>query len=540
MFVNVSRYKSYTRVRILRSVTTATGTRKLKLVEHIGSARSDPELAILRTKAEQRIVELRPQLSLLADMDTAEQAARSNASRLRLSGSFASGLWHVMGSIYDQIGLPTEGLLKHLVLARIALPKSKRATVRYLADNLRLSVGLQTVYDYMDTLDKDSLMAALLLYAQKQTQAREGTTISVVFYDVTTLYFEADEDDEDTEQSPGLRKKGYSKDHRYDLPQVVIGLTVDSHGFPLDFQVYEGNTYEGQTLLAGVQKIHHKLKLVSNNLTVVADAGMLSQANLEKLESSGYSYIVGARIRSLTAAATEQILTWEYLKRGNLDTAIAGRRMVVTYSDKRAKRSRQNRERLVKKLEVKLARGDIVKKSKYVVLEELRGSKKITEAIAHATTTADTSPSVAKTVQQKQPKLTGHLDTKKLEHDARFDGLKGYVTNTDLSASEVVAHYGSLWSVEKSFRMSKSDLKARPTFHYKRERVIAHLVICVCSLGVLRAFEEKLRTNIPKVGLSVALEQLLQIREYQLNLPDGTSVPVQTECTNLQDKLQGW
>jgi hypothetical protein len=440
MFVNVSRYKTYTRVRILRYATTTTGTRKLELVEHIGSARSDPELAILCVKAEQRIVELRPQLSLLADMDMAEQAARSNASRLSLSGSFASGLWRVMGDIYDQLGLPTDELLKHLVLARIALPKSKRATVRYLADNLRLSVGLQTVYDYMDTLDKDNLMSKLLRYAQKQAEAREGTTISVVFYDVTTLYFETNEDDEDTEQSPGLRKKGYSKDHRYDLPQIVVGLTVDNHGFPLDFQVYEGNTYEGQTLLAGIQKIQNKLKLVGNNLTVVADAGMLSQANLEKLESSGYSYIVGARIRSLPAATAEQILTWDYTKHGNLNITIAGRRMVVTYSDKRAKRSKQNRERLVKKLEAKLARGDIVKKSKYVVLEELSGSKNSAKATARTTATAvnDALLSATKAIKQKQPKLTGHLDTEKLERDARFDGLKGYVTNTELSASEVL------------------------------------------------------------------------------------------------------
>ncbi|MEK7153166.1 MAG: IS1634 family transposase [Patescibacteria group bacterium] len=543
MFVEVSRYKTYMRVRILRKVPIPGGTSKRVLVEHIGSARSEPELAILRIRAEQRMAELLPQLSLLAGIDAAEQTARSDASRLSLSDAFASGLWNVIGGIYDQLDLPADGLLKHLVLARIALPKSKRATIRYLADNLRLSVGLQTVYDYMDTLNKDNLMAKLLAYARIRAQDRDGTAISVVFYDVTTLYFETDEDDEDTEKSPGLRKKGYSKDHRYDLPQVVVGLTVDNHGFPLDFQVYEGNTYEGQTLLAGVQKIQDKLQLVSNNLTVVADAGMLSQANLEKLESSGYSYIVGARIRSLPAAAAEQILTWEYTKNGNLDTTIAGRRMVVTYSDKRAKRSKQNRERLVSKLQAKLVRGDIVKKSKYVVLEELSSSKNGAKAIVHAIVSDDTYSLVAKTTerqkQQKQPKLTGHLDTEKLEHDARFDGLKGYVTNTGLSATEVVTHYGNLWNVEKSFRMSKSDLRARPTFHYKRERIIAHLTICVCSLGVLRAFEEKLHTSLPAVGLSVALEQLLQIRDYQLKLPNGQMITVQTELTAMQQKLQG-
>lgn len=533
MFVNVSRYKTYTRVRILRYTATSTGARKTTLVEHVGSARSDTELAVLRAKAEQRIAELRPQLSLLAGIDDAEQAARSNASRLSLCGSFASGLWRVMGSIYDQLGLPTDGLLKPLVLARIALPKSKLATVRYLASNLNIATSVSVIYRYMDTLDKDKLMAKLLAYAQQRALARSNgaSAISVVFYDVTTLYFETDEEDEDAEAAVGLRKKGYSKDHRFDLPQVVVGLTVDNFGFPLDFQVYEGNTYEGHTLLSGVQKMRSKLKLTATNLTVVADAGMLSKANLDELEGQGYSYIVGARIRSLSAEAAEQILTWDYANQGNLDTTIAGRRMVVTYSDKRAKRSKQNRERLVRKLKAKIDRGDIVKKSKYVVLETV-GNTATTTNKEQATVTTKTKK------QTKAPKLSGRLNTDKLGWDARFDGLKGYVTNTELSADEVVAHYGNLWNVEKSFRMSKSDLQARPTFHYKRERVIAHLTLCVCALGVLRAFEEKLKANLPDVGMSVAIEQLLQMREYQLKLPDDTTVPVRTELTIIQEKLQ--
>lgn len=482
MFVNVSRYKGYTRVRIIRYAVTVSGVRKLKLVEHIGSAKSDPELAVLRVKAEQRIVELRSQLSLLSSIDAAEQAARTDTSRLRLGDAFATGLWNVMGGIYDRLGLPTEGLLKYLVLARIALPKSKRATVRYLKTNLQFSVGIQTVYDYMDTLSKDSLTATLLGYAQERALARSNgdSAISVVFYDVTTLYFETDEDDEDRELTmanhmtvvPGLRKKGYSKDHRYDLPQVVVGLTVDNYGFPLDFQIYEGNTYEGRTLLAGVQKIQTKLKLDTPNLTVVADAGMLSKDNLTEIESEAYSYIVGARLRSLSATAVEDILTWDYIKQGSMDTIIDKRRMVVTYSPKRAERSCRNRERLVKKLQAKLKRGDIVKKSKYVVLEAL--SQEDTGTSASVTTPAE-QPKTKK--QVKQSKLTGHLDMEKLAYDARFDGLKGYVTNTELPAAEVVAHYANLWNVEKSFRMSKSDLRARPTFHYKRERVIAHLTL---------------------------------------------------------------
>jgi transposase len=134
-------------------------------------------------------------------------------------------------------------------------------------------------------------------------------------------------------------------------------------------------------------------------------------------------------------------------------------------------------------------------------------------------------------------KLEGSIDEAKVKQDARFDGLKGYVTNTILAPDEVVAHYGNLWHVEKSFRMSKSDLRARPTFHYRRERIIAHLLICVCALGVLKEFEERLHAALPEVGLSLALEQLLDIGEYKIRLPDQQIATIYSQFTELQEKL---
>mgnify|MGYP001586761643 FL=1 len=506
MYVNVSRYKRYHRVRLLRKVVSR-GKRQTVLVEHIGSARNESELVALRHKAHERLAALRPQLSLLTALDTQSHRQATDTSRLVVSGSFARGLWQVLGGLYDDLGLPAT-LLKQLVLARIALPQSKRATARYLENAFGLSLGLQTIYDYLDTVDKEEVMTTLLAAARQRLVTVTGQVFSVVFYDVTTLYFETDEDDEDTEQTAGLRKKGYSKDHRFDLPQIVVGLTVDQTGFPLDFQVYEGNTYEGHTLLAGVTKIREKLKLTATALTVVADAGMLSDANLAELEQAGYTYIVGARIRSVAASKATEIVDWDYATQGVLDTQFHGRRLLVTYSDKRAQCSRQNRDRLIAKLQVKLDRGLVVKKSKYV----------------HLTTDAP---------------LTGSLDQAKIDADRRFDGLKGYVTNTTLTPDEVMAHYGNLWRVEQSFRMSKSDLKARPTFHYKRERIIAHLVICVCALGVLRAFEEQVYQALPGVGVSLALEQLLAIREYRLTLPNQQQIMVPSELTDVQHTLMG-
>lgn len=508
MYIHVSAYKNSWRVRILRKITVA-GVQKEKLVEHIGSARNETDLLFLKEKARQRIAELRPQLSLL---DESSRPSTQAPQPLELRDPFAYGLWQVMGGIYDHLGLPNN-LLKYLVLARIALPASKRSTVRYLRDNLRVDYTLTDSYRFMDSLNKDQLMTALLTAAQSRALSKDGSTISVVFYDVTTLYFETNEDDEDMlnlktgeVEEIGLRKKGYSKDHRYDLPQVVVGLTVDGNGFPLDFQVYEGNTYEGHTLLGGIRNIQEKLSLDSTKLTVVADAGMLSTANLQELERLGYRYIVGARIRSLSTSVAEQILTHDYLGKGSLDTVITGRRMVVTYSQKRSERSRKNRERLVKKLQAKLDHGQVVKKSKYVLLSDNK-------------------------------KLEGTINQAKLTADARFDGLKGYVTNTTLPVDEVITHYGNLWRVEKSFRMSKSDLRARPTFHFKRERIIAHLTICVCALAVLRIFEDSLNASLPGVGLSLALEQLLAMKEYRAFLHGKVEIPSMTELNEVQRGL---
>lgn len=555
MYITVSRYKTYIRVRIMNKVQV-DGKWKSYLVEHIGSVQNDTELVVLKEKAKQRIAELLPQLSLLDKLIPSSD----DTDRIVMSGSFASGLWQIIGEIYDRIGLSND-LFKYLVLARIALPKSKLATIRYMNDSLRLKTSISAVYRFMDTLDKDSFMTTLLNYAQSRAVAKSGATISVVFYDVTTLYFETDEDDEDNEKlevnrstvMPGLRKKGYSKDHRFDLPQIVVGLTVDATGFPLDFQVYEGNTYEGHTLLNGIKTIQLKLKLESKKLTVVADAGMLSQANLEYLECQGYSYIVGARIRSMAANTTKQIIAWNYEKDGTFEMTLPNltddntesntpeilRRLIVTYSENRAKRSVTNRARLVKKLQAKLNRGQVITKSKYIVLDEVED--KNGNRNGDQNKDKNTNEQLDKK-QQKKPKksqkFSGHIDQDKLKTDAQFDGLKGYITNTELLATEVMDHYSALWNVEKSFRMSKSDLRVRPTFHYKRDRIIAHLTICVCSLAVLREFEKKVRvSSIQKVGLSVALEQLLAIKEYQLKLPNKQHVTVHSELTEVQKIL---
>jgi transposase len=507
MYVHVSRYKTYTRVRIVAYVRH-NGTSATRIIEHIGSARDDTELAVLKARAEARIRELSPQLSLLDLLPE----ARYQAPRMTIASSFAHGLWQIVGGCYDRLDLPDNSLLKYLVLARIALPKSKLATTRWLARNLDLHIDVEAVYRYMDTLNKDQLMDRLLAHAQKRARLAGGIGVSLVFYDVTTLYFETDEEDEDIALPGGLsvlglRKRGYSKDHRADQPQVVVGLTVDRDGFPLGFQAYEGNKYEGETLLGGVKTMQAKLQLKADHMTVVADAGMLNEKNLATLEAQGYCYIVGARLRSMSEPQSKLFLERDYVNKGPYDNTYKGhanRRLIVTYREDRAKRHKQNRDRLVRKLQARLDRGVVVRKSKYVLLDT-------------------------------DKKLNGQIDEAKVAADARYDGLRGFVTNTKLPIEEVMSRYGNLWQVEKSFRMSKSDLRTRPAFHFKRERILAHLLICVCSLAVLRELEQR----VASIGLKqpAALEEILAIQSYRVRIPKQPDTIIYSELNPVQEQL---
>ena len=534
MYVQLSKYRDTTRVRIVEKyyeivpdgIDERSGlskqhrVQKTRLIRHVGTARNQVEQDVLVTAANEQLRELSTQTDLLEF----GRAQSLDTRQLLISGSYAYGLWEVVGKCYDQLGLPTDSLLKPLVLARIAYPKSKRLTAPFLAREFGMSVGLQTIYDFMDSLDTDQLMTRLLKRAEARTKAMAGTSIAVIFYDVTTLYFETDEDDEDMLDPKtgevklvGLRKKGYSKDHRPDQPQVVIGLSVDATGFPLSLQVYEGNTYEGDTLLDGVGDVATKLSLKPADVTIVADAGMLSDKNLNKLEKAGYRYIVGARLRSMTRQRTTAVVGWDYaggqqpydqvLKPSHDDCP--NRRLIVTYSEKRAKRRKNNRERLVASLKKKLNRGVVIKKSKYISL-----------SLAN------------------EAKLTGTLDIAKIDADARFDGLKGYVTNTGLSVGEVIHQYTELWHVERSFRMKKSDLRVRPIFHYSRKRIIGHLAICVCSLATMRELEQQLHTlgEPNKPSLNEALRLITEIRQYQLKAP-GYTTTIWSELTPVQQRL---
>lgn len=366
----------------------------------------------------------------------------------------------IFGTLFDRIGfnaIPAE-LFRHIVIARLAFPTSKLKTVDYLYRFRGVTVDIDAVYRFLDTLQKTSIAhAKAITYAHTK---RVLGTIAVVFYDMTTLYFESEDEDD-------LRKIGFSKDGKFQHPQIMLGLLVGEGGFPIGYDIFKGNTFEGKTLLPTLRRIEKAYDL--GKPIVVADAGLLSNKNVATLTKRKYRYILGARIRNETEKMKQQILQKaKQLKHG--DSFVLpredGARLLVTYSDTRAKKDRYNRAKGLRKLRRKVRTGKLTKES-----ISNRGYNKFLYL---------------------EGKMLVTIDEDRVREDVRWDGLKGYLTNTDLPPEKVVEHYGHLWRIENAFSISKTDLRVRPIHHYRKRRIEAHICIAFVAYAIWKELERTL------------------------------------------------
>lgn len=459
------------------------GTWKKKLVRHIGTAKSELDLKLLDEKAKEALFELKHKNQL-----TLEFPSKADLTGLRTIGEYHQGADLVLGALVDRIGIssPNNSLLRQLVIARILSPVSKIRTISFLNQSFGTHLEKDQVYRFLDNLSKsqDEILQSL----RKHITTSYPASFNFILYDVSTLYFETDHDDEDNIAIAGLRKRGYSKDKRDDLPQVVLGLGVNALGMPLTYRLYPGNTYEGSTLISGIDDTLKSLNQAS--LTVVGDAGMLSDKNLCALEERGLTYIVGARLKSLPKSLQEEILNLDFSLEMTKEIPYRNRRLVISYSPSRAKRAISQRKRSVARLELLISKNQAIRKHQYLDF----------------------------TIKDK-PKI----DQVALEAASRWDGIKGYVTNNfTMTQTEVIEHYRDLYKVEQSFRMSKTDLRIRPTFHFRQRRIEAHVIICMLSLCVLRMLEFQVRP----LGLTYkkALDEIRSAKAAILELGDQTFV----------------
>lgn len=456
----------------IRTVKTASGASAVQLiryqdgkrivVKHIGSAHTDEELIMLYQKA--RL--MREQLSKQLSLPIGEAPARLiHMDHLQLQAITHNFAYKALRRCSEHCGLSSlPSLYQDFALMRIIEPASKLRTIDLLNRYFNVSYAERTVYRQLPKLItyKEAIESA----AYKTAIAHFSESFVLIIYDVTTLYFESHEPDDE------LRARGFSKDDKSKQPQIVIGLLVTTQGFPIMHEVYKGNTFEGHTMLNIVKRFqewHPHAKPI-----IVADAAMLSRDNLETLEAEGYRYIVGARLANTPQSFIDSVAAALKCKDGNsirLSYPSRAYDVVCTYSEKRDKKDRRQFEKQIAKAKILIASNESGKRAKFV--------KK---------------SSAGRNIFVFDQELK--VKTEKLL------GIKGYCTNIPedtLSNDQIVAYYHDLWHVEQNFRMSKNDLKARPIFHFTHEAIKAHVLLCFMALMMGKFLEIKACLSLRRI-----------------------------------------
>ncbi len=409
----------------------------------------------------------------------------------------------IFGKIYDKIGFNIfkEPLLRHMVISRITHPGSKLQLSNYLSATGTQEISVYSIYRFMDKLNsklKEKIEDVSFNYTKKIL----GGKIGVIFYDVTTIYFEASEADD-------YRIAGFSKDGKHQNPQILLGLLVGKDGYPIGYEIFEGNTFEGHTLITIIQRYIDRFKL--EKPIVIADSGLLSRANINLLIGNDFKFILGARIKNEKRSVIDKILGFKF-KDGEIKTLKNDNGLIIHigYSEKRARKDHFNRERGIKKLEKNILSGKLTKNN-----INNRGYNKFLKM---------------------EGEIAISINKKKLSEDQKWDGLKGYITNTDLSSKDVLDNYSNLWKIEKAFRISKTDLKIRPIYHRLRERVEAHICISFMAYLVYKELERTIKsTKNCQFSMNQAIDQINKM--YELRLYKSNTQPIRLKNNEIQNQI---
>ncbi len=459
---------------------------KYKVVKTIGSNHTQEGINLLLNQAKHELNNIQKQTSLFLSQE--DSKIESFLSTLNNANVRVIGPELVFGKIYNKIGFNAirESLFRHLVIARLSFPLSKLKTIDYLYRYQGVCLNIDSIYRFMDKLS-NSLKDQVEQISYRHTLKLLNNKIIVVFYDMTTLYFEASDEDD-------LRKTGFSKDGKHQNPQIFLGLLVGLGGYAIGYDIFEGNIYEGHTLIPTLEKLSKKFNL--SKPVVVADAGLLSTENIDLLEENGYKYILGARIKNETKKIKQQIIE-STLKNDEYKTIKKdiGQRLIITYSEKRAEKDEHNRKRGLQRLEKRINSGKLTKSNinnrgynKYLKME---GEIKI------------------------------GIDYDKFEEDKKWDGLKGYVTNSKLGPKKIIDNYKNLWHIEKAFRISKTDLRIRPIYHRIKRRIEAHICISFTAYAIYKELERLLYKEKATFSVKKAAELTHTMYQIEVILPDS-------------------
>lgn len=457
-----------------------------KVVKTIGSSSDLDEVDYLYTKGIKWIKDncIGPDI-FEQNLRELEEKHVTNNLISNIENILINGTQLILERAYRSVGFDkiNDNILKNLVISRLSQPMSKSATVDYLKAHFDEDLKLHTIYRYLDKL-YNTQQEKVQQISVEHTMKILGGKIGMMFYDVTTLYFETDNSDE-------LRETGFSKDGKHSQPQIVLGLLVSRNGYPLSYSIFNGSQYEGRTMIPIVDSFIHKFQL--KDFVIVADSGLMNKSNITLLESAGYKYIIGARIKNEKDEIKQWILS-QNMQDGNIvEREKDFSRIIVSYSESRAKKDKHNRDKGVKRLQKAYKSGNITKEN-----INNRGYNKFLEI---------------------SDDVKVSLNQQKIREDEKWDGLKGYITNTLLSAKEVIEQYNGLWVIERAFRVTKGTIELRPMFHFTARRIEAHVCICFVAYMVYKELERRLKNNGSDLSVDAVLKIAKTITTIKLKLP---------------------
>ena len=469
---------------------------KFKELHTVGVANDEQEVAALCEKGKKWI---KSHLGILElDFESAGKALeeeRATAVLDNIDAILLNGAKLILDKVYDSIGFNRIGdsVLRNLVAARLCQPMSKMATVEYLKSHFDEDVSLSKIYRYLDKL-YNTQQEAVQRISVDHTLSVLGGRVEMLFYDVTSLYFESFAEDD-------LRAPGFSKDGKTAETQIILGLLVCENGYPLSYSIFNGAQYEGYTMIPIIDDFKQRFGL--NDFVVVADSGFMIKRNISMLRSGGYKFIVGGRIRKVDNETAKWVISLPH-EDGQYHERVMdnGDRLIVSYSSKRAAKDALNRTKGVERLRNAFASGKITKDK-----INKRGYSKFLE--------------IDKDVDVR-------ICNEKIREDEKWDGLKGYVTNTSLPPDEVVAQYHGLWVVERAFRISKGTIETRPIFHFTEKRIEAHVCLCFVAYKVYKELERV----IAELDLGMSVDTVMRIAKtittIRIKLPLNDKVIAKT------------
>jgi transposase len=450
------------KVRVVKTASSAKAVQVVRyhqnkrvIMHHIGSAHSEEALKELLLLADEWIKNFSNQLSIFPDEHPNKLLHLNHSSFIGVKYRF---FYQQIKALLKYIGLhDLPPLLSDLVTIRIFEPASKLRSLELMEQFFGIVHSRKTYYkiapkclELKQTIEQNIVDFAKAHYA---------FNYQLVFYDVTTLYFETFEEDE-------LRKNGFSKDNKSQQPQILIGLMVSKEGFPIAYEVFSGNTFEGHTIIPAIQSFIKKNDV--KDLTIVADAAMISTENVKQLVENKINYIVGARLGNISASMIAQIDKNIHREDGkSIRIKTDNGYLICSYSALRYRKDKYEMEKQIEK-----ARQVIEKPSK---------NKKL-----KFTQTDGLEISLNQTLIDKTHKLLG---------------IKGYYTNIESSVADnstIIQRYHELYRIEQAFRISKNDLQTRPIFHYKEQPIKLHMLICFMALVVSKHIELKTEISIRK------------------------------------------